>query len=264
VTISQKRQKAKPKTTERRLGRPKTSPKRAEFVPANDKAKSAMVAKLVRLSRRARLDYDEFLYVCQQARRKLGLRRPKRQRALPKLLSQAELKRFFKVIEDCGDLEHEIMLKLLFYTAVRVSELVQIAVADVDLERSKIFIRRGKGQKDRYILFPKSFRLVLKTHLAAHDGCRFLFESRRLGPYTTRRVQQIVQQYRAQAGLAEKVHPHLFRHQMLTFLTSRGLSDAQLQLISGHDSKKSLEVYQHLSLASVEAGYQAAVAEVGV
>ncbi len=156
------------------------------------------------------------------------------------------------------------MLKLLFYTAVRVSELVQIEVADVDLEHSKIFIRRGKGQKDRYILFPRSFRLVLKTHLGAHPGNRFLFESRRFGPYTTRRVQQIVQLYREQAGLAEKVHPHLFRHQMLTFLTSRGLSDAQLQLISGHDSKKSLEVYQHLSLASVEAGYQAAVADVGV
>jgi integrase/recombinase XerD len=156
------------------------------------------------------------------------------------------------------------MLKLLFYTAVRVSELVQIEVGDVDLERSKIFIRRGKGQKDRYILFPRSFRLVLKAHLSAHDGNRFLFESQRFGPYTTRRVQQIVQHYRAQAGLAEKVHPHLFRHQMLTFLTSRGLSDAQLQLISGHESKKSLEVYQYLSLASVEAGYQAAVAEVGV
>ncbi|MCC6812127.1 MAG: tyrosine-type recombinase/integrase [Deltaproteobacteria bacterium] len=264
MKISQKGQKAKPKARVAAAGHSKPTPKRTEFVPANDKAKSAIVAKLVRLSRRARLDYDEFLYVCQQARRKLGLRRPKRQRALPKLLSQTELKKFFKVIEACGDLEHEIMLKLLFYTAVRVSELVQIAVADVDIERSKIFIRRGKGAKDRYILFPRSFRLVLKTHLAAHAHNRFLFESRRFGPYTTRRVQQIVQRYREEAEIADKVHPHLFRHQMLTFLTSRGLSDAQLQLISGHDSKKSLEVYQHLSLARVETGYQAAVADVGV
>ena len=67
---------------------------------------------------------------------------------------------------------------------------------------------------------------------------------------------QIVQQYRVRAGITQPVHPHLFRHQMLTYLTAQGLSDAQIQLISGHESKKSLERYQHLSLQSVEQAYQ--------
>ena len=58
--------------------------------------------------------------------------------------------------------------------------------------------------------------------------------------------------------------PHLFRHQMLTYLTSKGLTDAQIQLISGHESKKSLEVYQHLSFKSVDKAYQAAVQSVGI
>jgi integrase len=53
----------------------------------------------------------------------------------------------------------------------------------------------------------------------------------------------------------QPLHPHLFRHQMLTYLTSKGLTDAQIQLISGHESKKSLEVYQHLSLESVDKAY---------
>lgn len=74
-----------------------------------------------------------------------------------------------------------------------------------------------------------------------------------------RRIQQIVQHYREQAGLSEAVHPHLFRHQMLTFLTGQKLSDAQLQLLSGHASKKSLEIYQHLSLDAVDKAYQQAV-----
>ena len=78
------------------------------------------------------------------------------------------LTRFFQVIEECGDLQYEIMLKLLFYTAIRVSELVRIETTDVDLDHCKIFIDRGKGQKDRYILFPESFRLVLKSHLKAN------------------------------------------------------------------------------------------------
>jgi len=211
------------------------------------------------MAREEHLDYDGFLYVCKEARLKLGLRRPKRARKLPKLLSEADLKGFFRAIQECGNVEHEIMLRFLFFTSIRVSELVHIKVADVDLGTCKVFIDQGKGSKDRYILFPASFRLVLSSHLQAHPKNRYLFESSRCGPYTTRRVQQIVQDYRTAAGIAAKVHPHLFRHQMITWLTPSGLSDAQIQLISGHESKKSLEVYQHIGLESVESAYQEAV-----
>jgi len=244
--------------------RGKRASKRANFVVANEKAKSEVVAQMVRIARKARLSYDDFLYISQQARRKLGLHRPKKERRLPQLLPEAALKSFFQTIQDCGDVQHEILLKLLFYTAVRVSELVHIAVSDVDLDRCKIFINRGKGAKDRYILFPASFRLVLKSHLRANQHNRYLFETRRCGPFTPRRLQQIVQEYRQRASITQPVHPHLFRHQMLTYLTAQGLSDAQIQLISGHESKRSLEVYQHLSLKSVEQAYQEAVRSVGI
>ena len=227
-----------------------------DFVSPNAKAKSLVIAQGVRI---ARLTYAEFLYVCQQTRRKLGLRRPQTDRKLPHLLSDSRLKRLFHVIQSCGEVQHEILLKLLFYTAIRVSELVRIAVKDVDLEGCKIFINQGKGSKDRYILFPANFRLVLKSHLRAHPSNRYLFETQRCGPFTARRIQQIVQAYRDQAGITQPVHPHLFRHQMLTYLTAQGLSDAQIQLISGHESKKSLEIYQHLSLQMVERDYQHAM-----
>src|ERR1700675_1099727 len=205
--------------------------KRANFVSPNEKAKSAVVAQLVRIARKARLGYDDFLYISQQARKKLGLRRGRKERRLPQLLADADLKRFFRAIQ---------------------GELVQIEVGDVDLEACKIFINRGKGAKDRYILFPASFRLVLKSHLRASPDNRYLFETRLCGPFTARRIQQIVQKYRRHAGITQPVHPHLFRHQILTYLTAKGLSDAQIQLISGHESKKSLEVYQHLSMETVE------------
>jgi integrase/recombinase XerD len=228
-----------------------------DFVSANENAKCEIVASLVRMARRERLDYDDFLYVCQQARRKLGLRRPKRGRILPKVLSESDLQRFFQAIQ--GDVEHEIMFKLLFFTAIRVSELVHIRVSDLDLGNCKIFINQGKGSKDRYILFPLSFRLILSSHLQSNPKNRYLFETSRFGPYTTRRVQQIVQAYRLKAGIEQRVTPHLFRHQMITALTRSGLSDAQIQLISGHSSKKSLEIYQHVGLEAVEQAYQDAV-----
>jgi len=242
----------------------KRASKLPDFITANAKAKSDVVGHIVRIARKARLSYDDFLYISQQARKKLGLRRPKKERRLPHLLPEAELKRFFQTIQDCGDVQHEILLKLLFYTAIRVSELVRIEVSDVDLDRCKILINRGKGAKDRYILFPANFRLVLKSHLRASPRNRYLFETRRCGPFTSRRIQQIVQEYRERADIRHRVHPHLFRHQMLTYLTTHGLSDAQIQLISGHESKKSLEVYQHLSLKSVEQDYQEAVRSISI
>jgi integrase/recombinase XerD len=238
--------------------------KARRFRGAKRKAKSHVVAQIVRIARKERLSYADFVYVCQQARRKLGLRKAKKERRLPRLLPAADLERFFRVIQECGVLQHEIMLKLLFFTAVRVSELVGIRVEDVDTQQSKIFINQGKGGKDRYILFPKGFRLVLRSHLRANPKNRYLFESQRCTPFTPRRVQQIVQAYRDRAGIAQHVHPHLFRHQMLTYLTAHGLSDAQIQLISGHESKKSLEVYQHLSLDTVEPAYQKAVESISL
>lgn len=233
--------------------------RRGHFVSSHEKAKSLIVTQFVRIARKERLDYAAFLYICQQARRRLGLRKPPQERRLPQLLPDTELKKFFRVLQQCGNLQHEIMLKLLFFSAVRVSELVHVKVADIDFTQCKIFIAQGKGGKDRYILFPASFRLVLQSHLRANPKNRYLFETTRYTAFTPRRVQQIVKYYRDQAGIAQHVHPHLFRHQMITYLTTRGLSDSQIQLISGHGSKKSLEIYQHLSLQNVEQAYQDAV-----
>jgi integrase/recombinase XerD len=168
----------------------KTVPKRRNFVLSNAKAKSEAIARIVQIARKERLSYDDFLYICQQVRRKLGLRRPKRERKLPQLLGEADLKRSFRVIQDCSDVQHEILLKFLFFTAVRVSELVNIKVSDVDLGRCKVFIDQGKGTKDRYILFPASFQLVLKSHLQANPKNRYLFETSRCGPFTPEEAYQ--------------------------------------------------------------------------
>ncbi len=74
--------------------------------------------------------------------------------------TSAELKKFFNTIQKFGDTQHELMLKLTLYTAVRVNELGNIRVSDVNLDGYKVFIDNGKGSKNRYILFPSDFRLA--------------------------------------------------------------------------------------------------------
>jgi len=217
--------------------------------------------ELVTLIRRHRLTYDAFRRAAYQARRHLKLKPLSHGRHLPKLLSEAELKSYFQTVDTTDNLGHQIMLRILLYTGVRVAELCAIRVKDVDVTSGKIFIESGKGDKDRYILFPDAFRLPLRMYVETYPvyNQEYLFESRQNRAYSTRRVQQIVQEYAESAGVTTKVHPHLFRHQCLTWLTSNGMTDAAIQLVSGHASKKSLERYQHMSLKDAQGPYQEAM-----
>lgn len=214
---------------------------------------------LAALIRRHALTYDQFRHVCVKARKKVGLLSSRTPKRLPVLLTDSELVRFFDAVSK-GPVRDTIMLRLLYFTAVRVAELVAIKVQDVDWAASKIYIEQGKGKKDRYVLFNSTFGTGLRLHIEhLPHNTTYLFESAQRRHLTDRRVRQLVHHYAKQAGITKRVHPHLLRHQMLTFLTSKGINDAQIQLISGHSSKKSLEVYQHLSLSDVADDYQRAV-----
>lgn len=215
--------------------------------------------EVVNLVRRYRLTYDALRQATHAARKHLGMKPPTGGRKLPKLLSEAVLKAYFKAVDTTDNLGHQLMLRVLLYTGVRVAELCAIRIQDVDLAAGRVYIEQGKGSKDRYLLLPDSFKLSLKSYILSHPEQEYLFESQQRRPYSTRRIQQIVSEYAEVAGISEKVHPHLLRHQCLTFLTANGMSDAQIQLISGHSSKKSLEVYQHLSLKDAVPSYQSAM-----
>jgi integrase/recombinase XerD len=206
--------------------------------------------------RKHKFTYRQLCDIFERVRKENKLRRPKRERKLPQLLTEDDLKAFFKVISNT---EHEIMMRFLLTTAIRVNELVNVKVIHVDIGHCKVRIEQGKGAKDREVLFPVSMQLLLRTYLQLHPNHEYLFESRRFNKYTPRRIQQIMMEYGQQAGLGKRVHPHLFRHVQITDWTRKGMTDAQIQLISGHSSKKSLELYQHIGLQSVEKAYQEAM-----
>lgn len=225
----------------------------------NGSAKSAIVTQIVRLVRKAGLDYEGWRYVAKRVRKSCDLKPATKGKKLPRVLSADAFAKFYSVVDKADDVQHSLMLRLLFYTGVRVSELCNIAVADVDLEACKIRVNQGKGSKDRYVLFGKTFATALRTHIAAHPQNRFLFQTRRNSKYTARRVQQIVKQYAEQAGVVAT--PHTFRHQAITWLTRHsGLADAELQLITGHARRETLAVYQHIALdGDLEKKYQEAM-----
>jgi len=231
----------------------------ATFASRNEKAKSEIVAQVAKIVRKAGLDYEGWRYIAKQVRKECQLRPAKKGRRLPRILNADDFRRFYEAVDKADDVQHALMLRLLFQTAVRVSELCGIQVGDIDVENHKIRINAGKGDKDRFVLFGKSFATALRTHLAAHPNNRWLFQTRRNTKYTTRRVQQIVKLYAEQAGVTAT--PHTFRHQAITWLTRHsGMADAELQILTGHARRETLAVYQHVALdGDLEKKYQEAM-----
>ena len=174
-------------------------------IPANDMThnakahspKARLIAQIARLIKKEGLDYEGWRYVAKRVRRLCDLRPEKKGRRLPRVLTTDEFRRFYQVVDRAEDVQHALMLRLLFFTAVRVSELCKFGISDVDLETCKIRVNQGKGSKDRYVLFGKSFATALRTHIAAHPHNRWLFQTQRNGKFSTRRVQQIVSKYAA-------------------------------------------------------------------
>jgi integrase len=236
--------------------------KQGDFESQNESAKSAIIRQVVRLVRRAGLDYEGWRYVSKRVGQACELKPATKGRKLPRVLNADDFRRFYEAVDRADDAQHGLMLRLLFFTGVRVSELCNMLVADVDLEACRIRINQGKGSKDRYVLFGKSFATALRTHIAARPANRYLFQTRRHGKYTTRRVQQIVSLYAEKAGV--RATPHTFRHQAITWLTRHsGLADAELQLITGHARRETLAIYQHVALdGELEQRYQEAMKKV--
>ena len=220
-----------------------------------------MAKKLVKLLRPNRPDYLYLKQVFKHTRQMLEVNVEKSRKRLPELLTDQELVAFYEAVWNARNTSHLVMIKVLIYTGIRNAELTNVQIKDVDLTNCTVRIEQGKGKKDRYVLFPMSFRGELAQYVEKQKrgGAKFLFESNRLGSFSTRRIRQIIKEYSDQSGIEKRVYPHLFRHQIITYLTRKGIISPKLQLLSGHSEEKSLAIYRDLALADVAEEYQSAM-----
>ena len=190
-------------------------------------------------------------------RAELEVEFPKAEHRLPEVPTEEELRQFYQVVWQTRNFADMVLIKTLFYTGVRVSELVSIRLADVDVERCQIRITRGKGGKDRQVPFPVSFRELLALHMQRmqEKQATHLFESVRKKMYTDRGVRKMLERYAKAAGITRSLSPHKWRHFLFTWLKKQGIDDALIQPYSGHESRQSLENYSRLSLADAQKEY---------
>lgn len=214
--------------------------------------------ELAKLLRPEQPDYTYLKSVFRELRRELDVQVPRSPKRLPDVPTEEELRAFYQQVWQCRNFADLVLIKTLFYTGVRVSELVNRRLSDVDLERCQIRIQQGKGAKDCLTPFPEQFRELLGLHLCqmGEKKATYLFESNRKTKYSDRGRRKMLARYAKQAGISRSLAPHKWRHFLFTWLKTQGIDDALIQPYSGHESRQSLEIYSRLSLADAQAVYE--------
>ena len=203
-------------------------------------------------------DYTYLKSVFRYLRTELEISAPKTStKQLPDVPTEEEIQRYYEAVWHTRNMQDMVMIKTLLYTGVRVSELININLKDLDFVRCQIRINQGKGGKDRIVPFPVGFKEVLAMHVDSmqRKQATYLFESSWKRKYSDRGVRKILEKYALAAGLNRAISPHRLRHFLLTWLKKQGIDDALIQPYSGHSSRQSLEVYSRLSIGEAQKEY---------
>ena len=215
------------------------------------------VAKLfAKHIRKERPDYLYLKEIFRQLRRELNVKVTTKPKRLPYVPTEGEMKVYYKNVWQARNMQHMVLIKMLLYTGLRVSEIINIKLDDVDLEACQVYVQKGKGRKGRKVPFPSTFKEVL-AHMdsARKKEAEYLFESSWKRPYTARGIRKILNKYTEEAGMNRSISPHKLRHFLFTWLKKQGIDDALIQPYSGHESRQSLEVYSKLSIGEAQKEY---------
>lgn len=173
--------------------------------------------------------------------------RPKKPLILPKLLNETELRKLFNALTNK---KHKAMLFTAYSAGLRVSEVVNLKIADIDGKRMQIFVQRAKGKKDRYVNLSPILLDILRKYLQEYKFRPkvYLFESEQtFTAYPTRTVQQIFSNAKTKAGIRKDVGVHSLRHSFATHLLEKGTDIKYIKDLLGHFDIRTTERYLHVS-----------------
>ena len=169
--------------------------------------------------------------------------RPKAEQKLPQVLSEEEVKRLLKVVKN---IKHKTILALIYSAGLRLSESVNIRLTDILPDRKQIFIKAGKGKKDRYVILSDKVFVFIQKYQEIHKPDYWLFEGMDGGQYSKRSVQNIMKRAVKNSGVNPYATVHTLRHSFATHLLERGMDLRYIQHLLGHGSIKTTEIYTHV------------------
>lgn len=207
--------------------------------------------KLSRSSQNSAINAIKFFYekVLRQERKVYYLERPLKEHRLPEVLSQEEIMMIFSNI---NNLKHRLMLMLIYDAGLRRSELLGLRVGDVDVHRSIIFIKGGKGRKDRQCILGKSLVPMVNQYMKQYKPDYWMFEGQGGEQYSATSLQIILKRAVNKAGIRKRVRLHMLRHSFATHMLEAGTSTRYIQVLLGHESPKTTEIYAQVTRFGLE------------
>lgn len=170
-------------------------------------------------------------------------------RKLPVILSRNEVSR---LLEALSNIKHRAILMSGYAGGLRLSEVQQLRVGDIDSQRMAIHIRQGKGRKDRYVMLAKKLLLVLREYWLVCRPRTWLFPGLIPGnPLDRGSIHFIIKKARKEARIKKKISFHSLRHAFATHLLESGTDIRRIQLLLGHTSLSSTQIYTHVAKASL-------------
>jgi site-specific recombinase XerD len=157
------------------------------------------------------------------------------------ILSPAEVSRLINALSNP---KHRAILASLYATGLRVSELANLRLQDVDSERMVVHVRRAKGAKERAVMLSRRLLIQLRQYWKLEQPRPFFFPGAKPGvPITTAAIARIVKRAAARARITKAVHPHTLRHCFATHLLEAGVDLRTIQLLLGHRSLRTTSIY---------------------
>ncbi len=187
----------------------------------------------------------------------IELTTPKRGRKVPVYLTEDETRRLLETASP--NPRNLAIVSVLAYTGIRLSELCSLNTGDLDLQEGTLFVRSGKGDKDRLVMMSDSCADSLKAYLRdrgkgkASSNALFLSRvNRRIDPTT---VQRLVRRISSEAGIEKHVTPHVLRHTFATTILRNGGDIRFIQKLLGHSSVATTEIYTHIDDGTMKKMY---------
>ncbi len=178
-----------------------------------------------------------------------GIGRPKGEKLLPEVLSEEEVARLFDAIDN---LKHRCILITVYSAGLRLSEVVNLKLVDIDSERMKILVHGGKGKKDRYTVLSEGLLRLLREYYQVEKPVKWLFEGATGGQYSPQSVQNIMREAVKEAGIRKHATVHTLRHSFATHMLENGTDLRYIQNLLGHNSTKTTEIYTHITTKGMD------------
>ncbi len=172
------------------------------------------------------------------------IERPRKGKKLPKVISKEDV---LKIIANTNNLKHKCIVSILYSSGIRRSELIHLKITDIDSKRMLIRIEAAKGKKDRYTILSHTLLKDLRDYYKQWKPEKYIIEGVYGKQYSAQSVGKIVTNAAKKAGIRITVTPHMLRHSFATHLLEDGIDIRQIQVLLGHSSTKTTEIYTHVA-----------------